>query len=168
MKKETNVGRSRSWSRSWSRSRFFQAGVGVGVGVVEIWSTPQPWDSQGSCFSGRPGWSEGPRLPWQVFLSVSAHISWLLWGFRAFVPRGPETPKGAHTLSAPWLRPCPLGYVPAGRVCKLKFCKLTSWPYSWQALRGSVSCGRGLHKISLVISAFRGRRESGKNVRKPV
>ena len=43
MKKETNVGRSRSWSRSWSRSRFFQAGVGVGVGVTEIWSTPQPW-----------------------------------------------------------------------------------------------------------------------------
>ena len=43
MVKETDVGRSRSWSRSWSRSRFFQAGVGVGVGVAEIWSTPQPW-----------------------------------------------------------------------------------------------------------------------------
>ena len=41
--KETDVGRSRSWSRSWSRSRFFQAAVGVGVGVAEIWSTPQPW-----------------------------------------------------------------------------------------------------------------------------
>ena len=42
VKKETDMGRSRSWSRSWSRSRFFQAGVGVGAGVAEIWSTPQP------------------------------------------------------------------------------------------------------------------------------
>ena len=39
--KETDVGRSRRWSRSWNRSRFFQAGVGVGVEVAEIWSTPQ-------------------------------------------------------------------------------------------------------------------------------
>ena len=39
MIKETDVG----WSQSWSRSRFFQAGVGVGAGVTEIWSTPQPW-----------------------------------------------------------------------------------------------------------------------------
>ena len=36
------MGRSRSWSWSWSQSRFFQAGVGVRVGVAEIWSTPQP------------------------------------------------------------------------------------------------------------------------------
>ena len=35
MEKETDVGRSRSWSRSWSRSRFFQTGVGVGVGALK-------------------------------------------------------------------------------------------------------------------------------------
>ena len=42
MQKEADVGRSRSWSRSWGRSRFFQAGAVVGVGVAEIWLTPQP------------------------------------------------------------------------------------------------------------------------------
>ena len=41
VEKEAAVDRSRSWSRSWSQSRFFQAGVRVGVGVAEIWSNSQ-------------------------------------------------------------------------------------------------------------------------------
>ena len=114
------------------------------------------------------GFSVGFRTHFvtSVRVSVASAGVLTLTGLRPTGARNPQ--KGVHTLSAPWLRPCPLGYVPAGRVCKLKFCKLTTWPYSWQALRGSVSCGRGLHKISLVISALRGRRESGKNVRKLV
>ena len=107
------------------------------------------------------GFSVGFRTHFVAYVMVSVASAWVL-ALTGLRPAGPETPKGAHTLSAPWLRPCPLGHVPAGRICKLKFCKLTTWSYSWQALRGSVSCGRGLHKISLVISALRGRRESGK------
>ena len=55
----------------------------------------------GACFSGGPRWSEGPRLPWRTFLSVSAQISWLLWGFRLLPPEfSAENPKGA-SLSPP-------------------------------------------------------------------
>ena len=66
-------------------------------------------------FSVGPDGQRGPDCP-DVFFSVSAQISWLLWGFLLLPPefwpsarRGPENPKGAqwHTLSAP-----PPGYVP--------------------------------------------------------
>ena len=99
------MGRSRSWSRSWSRSRFFQAGVGVGIGVAEIWSTPQPWlealleaymrwaaeledrgpanpdPSRRACFVLKgPGSSSG------ALIRLSG-----LWS----APRGPDTSRGA-------------------------------------------------------------------------
>ena len=55
------MGRSRSWSLGWSRSRFFQAGVGV----AEIWSTPQPWmrPIRPNWTIAEP-WDEGDGFEW--------------------------------------------------------------------------------------------------------
>ena len=62
------------------------------------------------------GFSVGFRTHFVAYVMVSVASAWVL-ALTGLRPAGPETPKGAHALSVPWLRPCPIGHVPAGRIC---------------------------------------------------